>query len=312
MSKIHMSETQHQHFGRCVKMTNGLIELLVTVDFGPRVIHFATAGMENMFYQDTEKKPLGEAFPAYEGDICRCYGGHRLWISPEVLPRCYYPDNAPVDVEMLENGALFTAPPEKANGIQKSLMLTLMEDEPAVTVKHFIENTGHWEVELAPWCLTMMDKGVKEVLPMPNRETGLLPNRHFTIWPYTNMADKRVHWGQKFMTLTQDPTEHKPFKMGYNNEAGWAAAFNKGQVFFKFYESVVAGLYPDNGCSYETYTDAAMLEMETLGELTLLAPSESVEITEEWEIYPSPGVPSDDEDEIANLIEKYTGTPGRV
>ena len=305
MAKVDVREITHDQFGRCIELTNGLVELLVTIDYGPRIMHFATVGMENMFYVDEAKAPLGTAYPAYEGDICRCYGGHRLWISPEVLPRCYYPDNASVTWELCENGAVFTSPVEKVNFIQKTLTVTLMEDAPSATVLHSIENTGHWEVELAPWCLSMMAAGTKAVMPMPNRETGVLANRNFTVWPYASMADARVYWGEDFITLQQNSKNTRAFKFGYNNEAGWAAGFNKGQVFIKFYEPVIDGLYPDNGCSYETYTNEVFLEMETLGEATLLQPQESVQFMEEWELYPESSVPSNDESEIHEIMQQY-------
>ena len=297
MANIQICETAHAHWGRLVQLTNGVIEAMVTVDVGPRVIHFATVGMENMFYQDVEKRPLGEAFPVY--------GGHRLWTSPEVLPRCYYPDNAPVEWEETENGASFTAPVEKINLIQKSLTLTLSETAPSVVLTHYVENLGNWEVEFAPWSITMMDKGTKAVMPMPERETGVLPNRNIALWPYSDMGDPRVFWGKKYMTLTHNPGLTPPFKLGYNNEAGWAAAFNKGQVFFKFYEPDADGVYPDGGCSYETYVNGDMLEMEALSELTILAPGDAATFVEEWEIYPEGRVPSNDEVELARIMKKY-------
>lgn len=305
MSKVEISQVKDENFGTCMRLTNGIVELLVTIDFGPRVISFSRVGMENVFFQDTKKAALGEPQEIYGGDVVKCYGGHRLWASPEVLPRCYYPDNFPVTCTEIENGMEFAAPVEKENNIQKIMRISLEEDNPSVQVEHVIKNCGVWEIELAPWCITQVASGAKEIIPIPNRETGLLMNRSLSFWDYTDMTDERVYWGKDYITLTQNPSIANPFKIGLNNEAGWGAVFNKGQLFIKFYSPVVDGLYPDNGCSYESYTNGEMLEVETLGEFVILSPEDSVTHIEEWELYEEKEVPTNDEKEIKALMSKY-------
>jgi len=284
-------------FGKCVELTNGLVELRVTLDYGPRIIYCACCGMENMLWQDPEKGTLGEKYDIFDGQYI-LYGGHRLWVSPEIVPRCYHPDNEPVTVSYLENGARFTAAPERLNGIQKSITVTIDPEAPRITVAHKIKNVGTWDIQLAPWAATMLAPGGVEVMPMPSRETGLLPNRSFTFWEYSELNDSRLYLGREYLTLTQDPSKQNPFKLGYNNEAGWAAYFNKGQVFLKYFE-------PAEGECYETYTNGKFLEMETLGEFADLSPEEFVTHEEEWELYEAerPSNPKD-EQELKKIIDE--------
>lgn len=291
-------------FGNCVYMTNGLAEATVTVDFGPRVIAFSRAGMENMFYQDTSMSPLGERYDVFGGDQFKLYGGHRIWISPEIVPRCYHPDNLPVEYQEVEGGVEFTAPVESGTLIQKSLTVTFVEGEASVELRNSIKNCGLWDIELAPWCITMMAAGSRAVCPMPKRKTGLLHNRSLSLWDYSDMSDKRVGWGREHLTLRQDPEITLPFKVGYNNEDGWAACFNKGQVFIKRFEPAVNGNYPDNGCCYETYTNGAFLEMEALGQLEVLKSGESAVHVERWDVLTAEA-PGDSEDEIRETMAKY-------
>ncbi|MDR3239834.1 MAG: hypothetical protein LBT44_07075 [Clostridiales bacterium] len=299
-----MAKIQDPNWGACVKMTNGVIELLVTVDFGPRVIHLARVGMENMMYQDFTRSPLGQKFGVYE-DQLRLYGGHRFWIAPEIMPRCYYPDNAPVAWEAREDSVLFTAPAEKINNIQKSIQIILPEDDPVVQLEHTVKNIGAWEIEFAPWCLTMLDQGGRLIIPMPSRPSGFLPNRNISLWECSEMNDERVYWGKNYITLTQNPQKKNPFKLGLNNEDGWAAYFNKGQVLIKFFDPILDGYYPDNGCCFESYTNSVMLECETLGELTCLEPGGECGYAEEWELYEQTRAPSNDEVEIAEIMRNY-------
>ena len=307
MAKIQVSKVVDDLFGNCVKITNGIIEVMVTIDFGPRVIHCAVCGKENIFYQDKDKTSLGEVQECYGGDIIRLYGGHRVWISPEEMPRCYYPDNAPVSYKEIENGAIFTAPVEKINYIQKSITIKMAEDEPVIMVDNNVKNLGVWDIELAVWSITQMDKGGIEIIPQTKRETGYLHNRSFVLWPYSVMNDERIYWGKDFLTLKQDEKADGPFKVGLNNENGWGAYFNKGQVFLKFFDPDINGeFYPDNGCCYETYTNEKMLEAECLSQFVVLKPGEDISLNEEWELYEENRVPSGkDEDEIREIMKKY-------
>jgi len=286
-------------------MSNSSVELWVTIDFGPRVIHFSRIGMENIFFEDKKMAPLGEPFDVYGGDTLKLYGGHRLWVSPEILPRCYYPDTKPVEYKQIPGGVEFTAPVETVNGIQKSITITLDENKPAVVIDHGIKNCGQWEIELAPWAITVMDSEAVLVIPMPAGKTGLLPNRNLVLWHYTAMNDPRVYWGKEYITLRQNKSMPNPFKFGIYNEAGWCGVFNKGQAFFKFFDPVAEWDYPDGGCCFESYTNGEMLEAETLGALELLLPGEWANHIEEWELYEDNNVPSNVEAEISRIVDKY-------
>lgn len=43
--------------------------------------------------------------------------------------------------------------------------------------------------------------------------------------------------------------------------------------------------YPDHGCSFETFTNAAMLELESVGPMVKLPPGGSVTHREDWYLF---------------------------
>jgi len=305
MSKLKINEVRYDVFGNCLVLENGLIELTVALDYGPRILRFSLRGKENMFYNDYEKKPLGDELEIYGGERSILYGGHRIWLSPEILPRCYHPDNLAVTVEKHENGLILKGAVEKHTGIQKIMDIAVTEDAPEIKIDHTIVNHGLWEIELGVWCITMLEKGGKAIIPMPDTKTGLLHNRNISLWDYSDMSDSRVYWGKNYITLTQNPKISQPFKLGLNNEAGWGAYFNKGQVFLKFFEPELNAVFPDNGCCYESYTNDFMLESETLSGIDLLGPGDSISHAEDWEIYEAKDVPGRDENEIKEIMAKY-------
>lgn len=79
-------------------LTNGSLELVVTSDVGPRIIHVGFVDGENLV------KVFADQAGKTGGDQWRIYGGHRLWHSPEDKVRTYEPDNHPVRVDELPNG----------------------------------------------------------------------------------------------------------------------------------------------------------------------------------------------------------------
>lgn len=302
MSEMSVIKREYKGWQNCVEVSNGIVDLIATTDVGPRIIRFGFVGKENEFHEFSED--MGKT----GGEKHRFYGGHRFWHAPEHPVRTYQPDNEKVAWEKKKSGIVLTQNTESLTGIKKEVEIKMAPDSAKVTVLHRLTNMGLWEVELAPWALTMMAVGGTEVIPLNTRQTGLLPNGNISLWPYSGMNDKRVYWGEKYIMLTQDENIDRSFKIGLANESGWAAYANHGRLFVIRFEPHEYGFeYPDYNCSYESYTDARFLEMETLGPLTLLAPGEAIEHIETWYLYDNvekPANENDIENNILPLVQK--------
>ncbi|MCR4406361.1 MAG: DUF4380 domain-containing protein [Anaerolineae bacterium] len=275
-----MEKISYGGWPNCYRLSNGEVELVITGDVGPRIIRFGFIGGENEFAEFAEQ--IGQV----GGSEWRIYGGHRLWHAPEDKVRTYYPDNLPVEI-LAENGVVRTIqPPETTTGIQKEITL-LLKGPNQVEVRHSLRNVGLWPVELAPWALSVMAPGGLGIIPQPTRAhpDRLLPNRTLALWPYTDMADARVHWGSKFILLHQDQKAQTPFKIGLNASDGWMAYLRQGHLFLKTFEYIEGVTYPDHGCSLEMYTNDRMLELETLGPLQRLTPGDTAEHVEHWFLF---------------------------
>ncbi len=296
----------HPVFGQLLKLSNGIVEIEVSLDFGPRILSVNLVGFDNMLYQDLAKSTLGEAYEVFGGEQVKLYGGHRLWISPEVLPRCYHPDNEAVTVIETGESIMFKAAPERANGIQKSLRITFGEDEPRITIEHMVKNIGLFEIELAPWAITMFGAGSTAVLPITNSDTGVLPNRNLVLWSYSRLNDKRLAFCDDYIVMQQDNNATTPNKIGFTNESGWVGVFKANQLLIKFTELEDAD-YPDGGCTHELYTNNVMLECETLGSLQTLAPGEIARHIEEWELYEQETPDSFTQENIQEIMGNYIG-----
>ncbi len=278
-------------WSNCARLSNKQIELIVTGDVGPRVIRLGFIGKGNLFAEYADM--LGKT----GGDEWRIYGGHRLWHAPEHPLRTYFPDNNPVTFEDHGSFLRVKQPVEPTTNIEKQIDLTLDADKAHVRVVHRLVNHGAWDVTLSIWALSVMAPGGVCVLPQPPRGShpqDLLPANSLTLWPYTSMSDPRWTWGEKYILLRQDAKAARPQKIGASVPDGWAAYALNGDLFVNRFKYVAGAAYPDLGSCFETFTNADMLEVETLSPILTLAPGASAEHVEDWYLFDGVTAPSND------------------
>ena len=290
-------------YKNCVELKSGDFTIAVTKDFGPRVIGGWIKGSDNIFnvMAPTPMKTVNTGFTLY--------GGHRLWISPEVAPRTYAPDNTPVEVKKISNGFEFKAAPEAISGVQKSIKITKEKTEKnSFLLEHIITNCGQWDITIAAWALSIMAPGGITIIPQ-SRDTRFdpfTPDRTLVLWPYTSTADKRLSLEDEYIFLRQDKNATGNAKIGFYTDDGWIAYVNNGVALVKFVEprlfrlrtpmvhngmEVVkfvdvydrAAPYSDNGCNVEAYTCKTFSEIETLSPLLTLAPGDTIVHDEYWQ-----------------------------
>ena len=279
------------------KLSNGIVDLLVTADVGPRILFCGFCNHENLLHEVEEDagKTGGSDF--------RLYGGHRLWVSPEV-ERTYYPDNTPVAVSHHGNATRFTAQREDSppgTHLQKDLEIELATTGSQVRITHRVTNHDGRPTILAPWSPTMMRAGGRAILPLSPRtamdKDHFLPVGVFAIWSYTDFTDPRWVLGQSYIQLRQLARPGGRFNEqmgGIYNAAGWGAYFREGQLFVKRTAVIPGARYPDFGCNFEVFTNPDFIELETLGPLGELQPGEAAEHIEHWWLFN--GVPAGEDD----------------
>lgn len=253
----------------------------VATDIGPRILYAAHRDRPefNLF------GVLPEAGVATPEGFWKIYGGHRFWSCPEAKPRSYSMDDKPVKITESEDTITIHGNPEAENSTQKKITIR-PSSMNSIEVVHSITNIGRWPIRLACWALSVMRKGGFAIVPLkPSKldEEGLLPDRHVTFWPYTNLSDERLTFADGYVFMKQSTEAENPCKIGVMANPNWAAYWADGIGFVKQFTQS-EGEYPDFGCSVEVYTNPDMLELETLGPLRTVNPSETIKHKEVWKI----------------------------
>ena len=298
------------NYGKCVCISNGIIEVYVTVDIGPRIIRFGYVGGQNILCDNRAAfSAKGDSvFTEFFGEGRRWenLGGHRIWLSPESYPQTYYPDMDPVCYEITENGAVFTPPDEAEIGIVKILTIKMDPDDANLQVKMSVKNISSKPMTFSVWGLSVSNVGGTLIIPMNTNDTGLLSNRIVSVWPYTDMSDDRIYWGHHYVTLRQDSKTVQPIKLGFDLNCGHVYYVLGETVFCKSYDTNhPQGKYPDGGCSFETYTNENMIEIESLSELKTVEPGTIHELVESWSLLEKPcEVDFQNDDSIDNFLHR--------
>ncbi|HEX3037588.1 MAG TPA: hypothetical protein VHO94_01170 [Oscillospiraceae bacterium] len=303
---IEIKEKNFENYGNCVHITNGIIEVIVTIDVGPRIVRFGFVGGENMLYNDlqrsyvTDGRDYEDIFGA--GNKFYRYGGHRLWLSPMSMPDTFYPDNEPVVYGILPDGVSFTPARQKNNNMQLGFEVMMNEDATDIMIVHSAKNQSKDTKTLALWAVTMLIPGGLQIIPQNHSDDDLVPNRVFVLWPNTNITDPRAFWGEKYITLQQDEAYDKPFEFGMDNLQGWAAYVNHDVALVKRYVHNMQAAYPDYGASYETYMNKDFVEMESLSPLYEIEPGDTVRHVENLTLFKIKNAPNPRDDE---QLEKF-------
>ena len=301
IAAVTVEKIPYAGWSNCYRLSNGEVELIVTSDVGPRIIRYGFEGGQNFFVE------LEEDLGKTGGDNWRLYGGSRLWVGPEDPVYSYGADNDPVRVEISGNRLTAQAPVEHT-GVQKAIAVELSDEGSAVRVVYTLANRTIWPLRIATWVLTMMAPGGAGITTLPPRGTHpevLAPTNPLVVFAFTNMADPRWTWLEKYIVLRQDPQNADPEKIGLFNPATRGAYLLNGELFVKKFAASPEEEYPDMGASYETFTNERFLEIETLGPLRTLQPGESIDHVEEWSLHRPVAVDSWDDAELDRALAPY-------
>jgi hypothetical protein len=268
-----------------IHITNQIVDLSVSLEFGPRILFFGFCGGPNHFFiRENDLRNFATSEEKFH-----FFGGHRLWAAPEDTVMTYIPDNKPFTWDQIETTLVLSqvldSPLRK---LAKQISIQVHPNLAKVELTHRLTNIGDQPIIIAPWAITQMAPGGIAVLPLPPRGShigNLLPTSSLVLWPYTDLTDPRWRFGYEYLRVQQDLTIAKPLKFGLASNIGWLAYFNHRQMFQKQIKIQENAVYPDLGTPLQIFLDGDFLELETMGPLECLQPGQTLEHQETWQLF---------------------------
>lgn len=307
---MELTEMEYENFGRCVRITNGIIDCVVTIETGPRILRFGFIGEKNIFYTDQERKyqRQTEAAPASsdKNTVYNLYGGHRLQICQS--PQIDLPDNSPVVYGVPGDGVTFTPPKLKKQEIQLSYEIIMGKEASDIMIVHTAKNCSKETMVLGLFPATALEGGGVAVMPQNQAAQPGRPSRTINFWPDTNVNDRRIFYGNRFFAVRQEPGNKKPLRIGTNNFPGWIAYAGNGFTLTQRFVANLQAAYPDSGSSGEIRLTPDFAELSTLSPMYQVKPGETIKHVENLFIHRSGTPPvfsgEDEIEEWANGILK--------
>ena len=208
---VKVEKVNYKGWPNSYRVGNGEIELVVTGDVGPRIMHFGFAGGQNLLKEYPEQ--LGKSGE----EKFQLRGGSRIWKAPEDPVATWAPDNVPVEVHVTASGLTAREPVEPLTGLQKEISVEMAATGTTVKVTYRIANKGLFPLEFSPWALTMMAQGGVAITGFPPRGKHpevLEATNPLVMWAYTDLSDKRWTFTKKYVILRQDSHNRTPMKIG--------------------------------------------------------------------------------------------------
>lgn len=306
---MEIKEIDYKGFGKCVRMSNGIIDVDVTIDFGPRIIRFGFCNKENLFYNDIARvykiKPEKQDMQETSENTFYYYGGHMLLSGPNRYTASVSPDNEPVVYSPLPDGVRFIQPKPKGKKVQFGFEVIMGEDAADIMVVHMAKNCSDEVQPCSLWPVTMIKGGGLMILPQ-NTDTAnsLYPNRTISFWPGTDIHDSRIFYGNRYITINYKPGCERALKIGCNNVFGCLVFVGKNYTFMKRYVHSVKAAYPDFGSSCEICCKKDFAEIQSLSPIYRIEPGHIVKHVENLSAFPTKmNVSPTNEDEISRYIE---------
>lgn len=232
---------EHAGFGG-VWLRSDVAEAFVATDPIPRVVVFRTVGGESVLNLGRETWNTGL----------------RTWfLAPRQNKDSPKPSRQPaVVVRATGRSVEVLADPSKEAGLRTGMEVTLAEDRPVLTVRHFMENTSGSDRELAVWAIVALPRHGRTLLPFSAHLPADGPPKPFRtvmFFPVANPFDPAFAFGHFAMSIDLDPPRKKATKLGVRNPGGLIAWTDGRRVLASRVAFDPRGTYPEGGANITCY-----------------------------------------------------------
>ena len=262
---------------KAVKVTNKKDdELILLYEVGPRIISFKPKGKDNFFY--VNKTDFENIHSSKEWKI---YGGTRLWTSVE-SKWSYTADNDECDIEIGTNYVTAVTKTDPESLLKKSIKIEPFNN--AFKITYSIKNDGDYLVNAGIWALSCLAPSNSAEIYLPwgeNSQWNVKDMKYWRSWMTSGSDIESKQWNPTNEFFIIRPTGEYG-KVGFTNRWGFAIFKNENINFVKLSEYIEGAVYPDDGCSFESYTSKDFYELETLSPTFTMKPGKTYYHSEFW------------------------------
>ena len=255
--------------GHAAVVSDGDMELIVSLDYGPRIVSVTKGGSKNLIYNEVDEQ----------------YGrshGHKMRITLERSTNGIYCDDLPVRYSPMTDGVRFVQTAAQPVALELSMDIT-KAPEGGIMIVHSVLNKSDDYVKLSIYTETPFDNSGFVFVPQSNVPETEKPGRILTLWHGVSWTDPRLHFFNQYICVgnTENELQHR-LKLGSNNTAGWCGYSDGRSCFIKRYVHSRSALYPFYSCSTIATSEFRHMSIQTTSPFYRIAPGENARHVEYW------------------------------
>ncbi len=281
---LSVKEINSENFGHCALLVYENIEIIVTLDYGPRIVSVKKCGGENLIYNEKDIRLQRNR-------------GHKMRITIDKSTNSVYCDDLPVRYSPMSDGVSFIQSLSSPIQLELSMDIVFNTDIGDFMVVHCAYNKSREDVKLSIYTETPFNNGGFVFIPQSNIREFDRPSRVFSLWENCRWDDKRLFIGDQYVTVHSDVSEieengefrliggdisHSRLKIGVNDTAGFCGYIKDGHSLIKRYVHNRNALYPFTGCSAFATANESYLSIQNTSPFYMIGPGESARHIESW------------------------------
>ncbi len=276
---LNVKEIASEEFGNCALLTTENFEVIVTLDYGPRIVSAQKTGGKNLIYNEVDP------------DLNISHG-HKMGITVDRSTNRIYCDNSAVRYTPEAEGVHFFQIITEPVHLEVAMDIIFSDDKDSFTVEHSVFNKSKDEVKISIYTETPFQNDGFVFIPQNVIKDPERPSRILTLWEDCKWSDSRLFIGDEYVTVHSETADDGQFvdinkikprlKIGVNDTDGIDGYISDSGIFIKKYVHNRTALYPFYNCSAFATAHEGFLSIQTTSPFYLIAADESARNEEIW------------------------------
>ena len=294
LMSLNVSEIMSEEYGHCARLENGKTEMLVTLDYGPRIVSVSKNGSPNLIYNTVDP------------EIHRNHG-HKMRITLKKSTNAVYCDDTPVRYSLMEDGVSFVQTLTQPAQLELSMDIVFSSEIGSFMVVHSVLNRSLEDIRLSIYTETPFQDDGFVFIPQSNIHETDRPSRILTLWENCSWRDSRLFVGDQYVTVHDTDVPDLPrLKLGVNNTAGFCGFVQGKYGLIKRYVHNRTALYPFQSCSAFATANEKYISLQTNSPFYIIAEGEYARHIESWIFTEFDGsLHPDNETELDDYINSF-------
>ena len=286
---ISVKEIAVEEYGNCAELVYGDTEVLVTLDFGPRIVSVVRGGISNLICNKPDTA-LGRSH------------GHKMRITLDKSTNGIYCDNSLVRYTPMTDGVRFMQTITEPAQLEVIMDVSFSE-KGEIVVEHSVFNKSKEAVKLSIYTETPFVPDGFVFIPQGTVVDPERPSRILTLWDNCKWSDKRLFIGDKYVTVhCIDNPDNSRLKIGVNDTDGIVGYIGRKGSVIKSYTHNTNALYPFYNCSSFVIAAPDYVSIQMTSPFYLVEPDEAARHIETWKLFsPDINAEFDDEEAISSI-----------